>query len=136
MDYFAEPEANKLFSSLPKKYKKFVLEYLIDFNGSRAYRAACNPNDKFANNHACRLLANPTIKQILEHYYKQTHIAKEDLCSNLYKRINDPTKSGREQLAAIKLLAQMHGWLQEKEPDKIPTTINIIRGPIQGPTSV
>ena len=53
---------------LTDKQKKFIEEYLIDMNGTRAYRAAYPTvkNDETAGAAACRLLKNVKIKQAIE----------------------------------------------------------------------
>ena len=132
MDYFESKDANDLFNSLKKKYKTFILEYLKDFNGSRAYRKVFNPTDEFANSHASRLLNDPKLKRLLEYYYEQQAVSKTEIVSNLKARINDPTRTGREQLAAIKILCAMHGWLEQKDEQKTPTTINVTLAPQHG----
>ena len=53
---------------LTDKQKKFIEEYLIDMNGTRAYRAAYPTvkNDETAGAAACRLLKNVKRKQAIE----------------------------------------------------------------------
>ena len=53
---------------LTDKQKKFIEEYLVDMNGTRAYRAAYPTvkNDETAGAAACRLLKNVKIKQAIE----------------------------------------------------------------------
>ena len=54
--------------NLTDKQKKFIEEYLIDMNGTRAYRVAYPTvkNDETAGAAACRLLKNVKIKQAIE----------------------------------------------------------------------
>ena len=53
---------------LTDKQKKFIEEYLIDMNGTRAYRAAYPTvkNDETAGAAACRLLKNVKVKKVVD----------------------------------------------------------------------
>ena len=53
---------------LTDKQKKFIEEYLIDMNGTRAYRAAYPSvkNDESAGAAACRLLKNVKVKKVVD----------------------------------------------------------------------
>ena len=53
---------------LTDKQKKFIEEYLVDMNGTRAYRAAYPTvkNDETAGAAACRLLKNVKVKKVVD----------------------------------------------------------------------
>ena len=56
----------KAFNSLPKDYQKFVLEYLKDYNGTRAYQSVYKCTKKSAATSAPRLMfRNVGIQQAL-----------------------------------------------------------------------
>lgn len=59
------------FKALKRKERKFVLEYLKDFNASRAARAA-GYSEKSAHVQGCQLLKKPNIKATLANSQRQT----------------------------------------------------------------
>ena len=61
-----------------ERQKRFCDEYLIDCNGSRAYKAVYHhiKNDEIARANASRLLANANIKNYIDEELEKMHSAK------------------------------------------------------------
>ena len=62
-------------SCLTEKQKRFCDEYLIDLNGTRAYKAAYPSvkSDKIAGVNAARLLGNASVRAYLDERLEQLH---------------------------------------------------------------
>lgn len=62
-------------NSMTEKQKRFCDEYLIDLNGTRAYKAAYPSvkNDKTAGANAARLLGNASVRAYLDERLEQLH---------------------------------------------------------------
>ena len=60
---------------MTEKQKRFCDEYLIDLNGTRAYKAAYPSvkNDKTAGANAARLLGNASVRAYLDERLEQLH---------------------------------------------------------------
>jgi phage terminase small subunit len=102
---------------LTEKQKRFCEEYAVDWNGSRAYKAAypsCK-SDGAARTSAVRLLTNDNIKAYIQEYTSDIEKA-----------------AGISKLMAVKELAKFafhsfdeinESWFERKEFDKLPKSV-------------
>lgn len=84
------------WEGLTKKQKLFCLEYLKDFNGSRAYKEAYwTKNDDVARVNASKLLAKTNIREFVQR--KADEITKEKECSVewILEQLKDVVKIGK-----------------------------------------
>ena len=63
---------------MTEKQQRFCDEYLVDLNGTRAYKAAYPSvkNDKTAGANAARLLGNASVREYLDTQLEQLHNAR------------------------------------------------------------
>ena len=54
-----------------EKQKRFAVEYLKDFNGTRAYKEVYNCSDEVARRSASRLLTNVDIQKLIQEESKK-----------------------------------------------------------------
>lgn len=70
-----------------EKQKRFVIEYLKDFNGTRAYKEAYNCSDEVARRSASRLLTNVDIQKAIQEQSKkqleEAEISVNDIINEL-----------------------------------------------------
>lgn len=124
------------------KERKFADEYLIDCNGTRAYKAAYPniKNDRSASSLACKLLAKADIKAYIDEQLEKLHSAKiadarevmeyltsvmrgesqseivviEGIGDGLSAARNmDKAPDEKERLKAAELLGKRHGLFKE-----------------------
>ena len=134
---------------LTEKQKRFCEEYLIDCNGTRAYKAAY-PNvkkDEVARANASRLLANANVKAYIDERLEEIHSEKtadaqeviEYLTSVMrgeqkeqtlrlvgdgYQKIDDIAVSAKDRIKAAELLGKRYSLFTDKvQMDAVPVTI-------------
>ena len=139
---------------MTEKQKRFCDEYLIDLNGTRAYKAAYPSvkSDKTAGANAARLLGNASIRAYLDERLAEIHSAKtadaaevmEYLTSVMrgeseasvvvVEGIGDGCSTARtvqkppdekERLKAAELLGKRFGLFTDKLETNAPVTIVI-----------
>lgn len=134
---------------LTEKQKRFAEEYLIDCNGTRAYKAAypsCK-KDSSADANARKLLGNARIRAYIDYRLEEIHSAKTAdaqevieyltavmrgeqreqtlrLIGDGIQTITDIDVSAKERLKAAELLGKRFGLFTEKvKVDVSPVTI-------------
>ncbi len=115
---------------LNNKQKRFVEEYLIDFNASRAAVAAGYSKEN-PRQIGYELINKPHIRNAMEKEQNKTSeklgLTREELINNLIDIKNGDEK---QALKAIEMLLKANGW---NMPDKMehsgsaPIAINIIK---------
>ncbi len=139
---------------MTEKQKRFCDEYLIDLNGTRAYKAAYPSvkSDDAARTNASRLLANANVREYLDAEIEKLHNAKtadaqevmEYLTSVLrgestasivvVEGVGDGCSAARtitkppderERLKAAELLGKRFGMFTDKIDTNAPVTIVI-----------
>lgn len=108
-----------------EKQRIFCHEYVIDFNGARAYKVAYpNVTDGTARTNAHKLLTNANIQAYIKSI--QSNVAELAGVSALrnvleLKKIAYSSKSENTKISAIDIMNKMLGWNQ---PSKIDVTSN------------
>jgi phage terminase small subunit len=115
-------------SKLTNKQQRFIEEYMIDFNATRAYVTA-GYSPKLAHTAASKLLQNSTISAEIEErkkiLSKKATLTREEISEKLEQVINKFLLDGfstSQALRAIEIYAKMNGL---NEPDKIESNENI-----------
>jgi len=116
------------------KQIRFVQEYLIDFNATRAYIAAGYAG-KHSDAVAYRMLQNPEIKKAIEEGQKETAqkllITKEQIIQDLIDIKNNTKDSEKFSNNAIKALEVINKMLGFNEPDKIQMKADVLNKTVQ-----
>lgn len=110
------------------KQKRFIEEYLIDFNATQAAKRA-GYSEKTAYSIGQELLTKPEIKAAIELKQSETsnslQVTKESLIKDLIElkelAKNDP-KSFHNSIKAIEVINKMLGF---NEPDKVENNISL-----------
>lgn len=139
---------------MTERQKRFCDEYLIDLNGTRAYKAAYPSvkNDHVACNSAARLLANDDVRAYLDERLEQLHnertadaqevveyltsvLRGESVASVVVvegegegcssARIVEKPPDEKERLKAAELLGKRYGLFTDKIDSNSPVTIVI-----------
>lgn len=109
-----------ILSKITKSQDLFCREYIIDFNGTRAYLVAY-PNVKSeatARANASRLLTkdniNQRIKELIEERSKRVQIAEDDVIKELKEVAFAKVElSGKDKLKALELLGKHIGMFED-----------------------
>ena len=119
---------------LTDKQSRFVDEYLIDSNATRAYIAA-GYSPKLANTHASKLLRNATIAELIDEkrqiISKKLNVTRESIIQDLLDII-EAQKNEFPGIAikGIEVLNKMQGWdkpiEQKEETNDTNITVEII----------
>ena len=106
-------------SKLTDKQKAFCREYVIDWNGSRAYKVAYPDvkSDETARANASRLLTNANVKTYIEEIQKDlAKLAGISALSNIkhltdiLEAKGDKKEATKDRIAALKVVNDMMGW--------------------------
>jgi len=111
--------------------KRFVKEYVIDFNGTDAYiRASNTSNRKSASVQASKLLKMDKVKDAIDIYVKeQLGPLEKDLIGNVEFWISirdDPNARTTDRLKASEQLAKYRSMFIEKKEVAVEGSIQII----------
>lgn len=106
---------------LTPKQKIFCEEYIIDWNASRAARAA-GYSEKTAKDIGCENLAKPNIQayiaEIQEDLQKQAGISRLSIINELKKIVKDSDDDEkREKIKAIEVINKMLGFNAAEQKD-------------------
>lgn len=113
------------------KQKRFVSEYLIDCNATRAYVAA-GYSPKLANTNASKILQNTlvaaAIKEAQDTTAKKLEVTREELIQDLMDIKND-NKHDLPMIAikSIEVISKMAGFNSPIEIKSEGITINVIK---------
>ena len=105
---------------MTEKQKRFCDEYLIDSNGTRAYKAAYPSvkNDKTAGANAARLLGNASVRAYLDERLEQLRSERtataQEVMEFLTSVLRDERKGTVPRLKAAELLGKRYGLFTEK----------------------
>lgn len=122
--------------TLTSTQKRFLEEYIKDYNGTRAYmRAQPNASYDTANAISCRILKKPEAHEYLDQLegekFKELRINAEHIATELAKiAFMDDTASQKDKMKAIELLQKQLGLQQQKITADVSTNINIDIGEI------
>lgn len=122
--------------TLTNTQKRFLEEYIKDYNGTRAYmRAYPNASYDTANATSCRILKKPEAHAYLDQLegekFKELRINAEHIATELAKiAFMDDTASQKDRMKAIELLQKQLGLQQQKITADVSTNINIDIGEI------
>jgi len=101
---------------LPIKQRLFCQEYIIDWNGTRAYKTVYKgaKNDNVAGVEAHKLLRKPKIqdyiKEIQDNLEEQAGISKLKMILELTKVIDSDSEDSKEKIKAIAEVNKMLGY--------------------------
>lgn len=114
---------NKALKLLSAKQQAFVVEWLVDYNGTQAaIRAGYSPGTAVVK--ASQLLANPKIKPIIEHLKKkdleQANLSKESILArvsnNLHRNLCDLVDDRGNCVSDLrKIPERAHAWIDGLE---------------------
>lgn len=122
--------------SLTAIQRRFLQEYIKDYNGVKAYMRAC-PNVDYdsAKNTAYVILKKPEahkyLDQLEKEKFQELRINAEHIATELAKiAFMDDTASQKDRMKAIELLQKQLGLQQQKITADVSTNINIDIGEI------
>ena len=117
--------------TLTNKQKAFLVEYIKDYNATRAYMRAC-PGVSYdaASAISCRILKKPEAHEFLDQLeqekFKELRINAEHIATELAKiAFQDDTASQKDKMKAMELLQKQLGLQQQKITADVSTNINI-----------
>lgn len=120
--FLLSAERDVLENSLTVPQFRFVQEYLIDLNATRAYIEVYNAAPENAATAANRLLKTPKIQAAivgaLNSLGERLSIKKAALNSLLWDIMTDPNEKTQHRLRAIEDYAKMNGLMEEEDDDK------------------
>lgn len=122
--------------TLTNTQKRFLEEYIKDYNGTRAYMRACpDVNYDSAKATAYVILKKPEAHAYLDQLegekFKELRINAEHIATELAKiAFMDDTASQKDRMKAIELLQKQLGLQQQKITADVSTNINIDIGEI------
>lgn len=91
-----QPEPVSFPDGMPERHRLFVLEYLMDYNATRAYKSVYGEmDDSVAAVNGCRLLRNAKVKQVIETETDRAIDARRSRLRDLVVRSLDETLSAR-----------------------------------------
>lgn len=105
---------------MTEKQKRFCDEYLIDSNGTRAYKAAYPSvkNDDVAAACSYKLLRNAQIKSYLDERLEQLHNERtataQEVVEFLSATLRDKGETSQNRLKAAELLGKRYGLFTDK----------------------
>ena len=105
---------------MTEKQKRFCDEYLVDLNGTRAYKAAYPSvkSDEAARANASRLLTNANVRAYIEQRTEQLRSARtataQEVMEFLTAVLRDEKKGAVPRLKAAELLGKRYGLFTEK----------------------
>ena len=128
-------KATSAFKRLKPRHRKFVKEYMADFNGSAAYvRAGYSPNGADAG--AARLLTNPNVKAGIRECLEAEGITvgriKCELAGIAFgdepsKIVTGPSeRREQDRLTALRELARVEGMVTEKREVTQRQKVNVV----------
>ena len=116
--------------------RRFLEEYIKDYNGTRAYMRACpNVDYETAKTTACHIMKKPEAHEYLDQLekekFKELRINAEHIATELAKiAFMDDTASQKDKMKAMELLQKQLGLQQQKITADVSTNINIEIGEI------
>ena len=116
--------------------RRFLEEYIKDYNGTRAYMRACpNVDYETAKATACHIMKKPEAHEYLDQLegekFKELRINAEHIATELAKiAFMDDTASQKDKMKAIELLQKQLGLQQQKITADVSTNITIDIGEI------
>lgn len=116
--------------------RRFLQEYIKDYNGARAYMRACpDVNYDSAKATAYNILKKPEahayLDQLEKEKFQELRINAEHIATELAKiAFMDDTASQKDKMRAIELLQKQLGLQQQKITADVSTNINIEIGEI------
>jgi len=110
-------------NKLTDKQESFVKEYLIDFNGARAYKEIYpNVKDSTARTNASKLLTNTNIQDYIKSKQKKTsdklEITKEQILQMVFDIAKSKGERTNDRLKAFEIVNKMLG-LNEAEKHEV-----------------
>jgi len=110
-------------NKLTDKQESFVKEYLIDFNGARAYKEIYpNVKDSTARTNASKLLTNTNIQDYIKSKQKKTsdklEITKEQILQMVFDIAKSKGERTNDRLKAFEIVNKMLG-LKEAEKHEV-----------------
>ena len=111
--------------------RRFLEEYIKDYNGTRAYMRACpNVDYETAKVTACHIMKKPEAHEYLDQLegekFKELRINAEHIATELAKiAFMDDTASQKDKMKAMELLQKQLGLQQQKITADVSTNINI-----------
>lgn len=112
--------------------KRFVKEYVIDFNGTEAYlRASTSKNRKSASVQASKFMRLPKINEAIEAYVKDLLGPQEqELLGNVdfWRKVRDGEIEARtsDRLKASEMLAKYQQMFVEKHDYNVEGVVKIV----------
>lgn len=100
--------------------RRFLEEYIKDYNGTRAYMRACpNVDYETAKTTACHIMKKPEAHEYLDQLekekFKELRINAEHIATELAKiAFMDDEASKKDKMKAIELLQKQLGLQQQK----------------------
>lgn len=116
---------------MTEKQKRFADEYLVDRNGTRAYKAVYQSvkNEAVASSCAYKLLRNADIKRYIDEQTEQLHNERTadaaEVMEFLTEVMRDEGEGSVSRLKAAELLGKRYGMFTEKIDSNAPVTIVI-----------
>lgn len=114
--------------TLTPMQRKFVEEYIKDYNGTRSYKEVYNlaSDDRIISSKASTLLKKPEIQEYLhrlqDEAVKAAGITASKILIKLDEIVNDPKASRGEKMKAMDLLSKNLGL----QTQKVETTAKIV----------
>lgn len=111
--------------------RRFLEEYIKDYNGTRAYMRACpNVDYETAKTTACHIMKKPEAHEYLDQLegekFQELRINAEHIATELAKiAFMDDEVSKKDKMKAIELLQKQLGLQQQKITADVSTNINI-----------
>ena len=111
--------------------RRFLEEYIKDYNGTRAYMRACpNVDYETAKVIVFHIMKKPEAHEYLDQLegekFKELRINAEHIATELAKiAFMDDTASQKDKMKAIELLQKQLGLQQQKITADVSTNINI-----------
>lgn len=122
----------KIGKGLSEKQRKFALEYLKDFNASRAYRDA-GYSKKFSNSNVTKLLQNTALQKYLAGLTKkQTDKAEVSVqwvikeLKEIHRRCTEGRLEGKTAVRSLELLGKYLGMWIEKHEHKVESSLELL----------